>query len=106
MGGDAMSKPKGDVLELKKILRDKLESEDWDNVRNFKKQTNIPISSETVRRALHDEYTSLEPMSLALICRYLRFTNSQIRDILKRCGSCGEVVGNGSLQKGNVQVLR
>lgn len=73
----------GDVLELKKMLRDRLDSEGWDNVRAFCKQTKIPISSETVRRALHDEYTSLEPASMAIICRYLRFTNAEIRDILK-----------------------
>ena len=81
MGG-TMNKP-GDVAELKKMLRDKMESEGWDNVRNFCKQTRIPISSETVRRALHDEYTNLEAASLAIICRYLRFTNAEIRDILK-----------------------
>ena len=74
----------GNAAELKKLLNRQLENEGWESLRQFTSGSKIPLSAETIRRAfMAQDYKNMEPMSLAIICRYLNFTPDEIRDMLK-----------------------
>ena len=72
------------ATELRKLLSERMISEGFENVRQFHIESRIPLSPETVRRALSDVdyYKAMETSTLIIVCVHLHFTADEIREIL------------------------
>ncbi|MGO9017760.1 MAG: hypothetical protein ACLQVJ_05335 [Syntrophobacteraceae bacterium] len=72
------------ATELKNLLFDRMVSEGYENVRKFHIESRIPLSPETVRRALSDVdyYKAMETSTLIIVCVHLNFKADEIREIL------------------------
>lgn len=75
--------------ELLSILRNRLEDEGWDSIRNFtiSNQKTMCISVETTRRVfgfMTTDHKGIEAYTLANVMLHLNFSRTQIRDALKQ----------------------
>ena len=69
---------------MEKKLLDRM-LENYTDILDFVNRSGVPLSFETVRRAIKD----IKPVSipsLILICKYLSFTKEEIKDIIKELG--------------------
>jgi DNA-binding transcriptional MerR regulator len=69
---------------MEKKLLDRM-LENYTDILDFVNRSGVPLSFETVRRAIKD----IKPVSipsLILICKYLGFTKEEIKDIIKELG--------------------
>ena len=64
------------------ILVEKL-SENWDTIADFFRQTQIPLSQETVRRAIY-ENEKVSTLTFIILTKYLGFTPTEIHNMLKK----------------------
>ena len=79
---------------MEKKLLDRM-LENYTDILDFVNRSGVPLSFETVRRAIKD----IKPVSipsLILIYKYLGFTKEEIRDIIKELGDQDfhELIGN------------
>lgn len=76
-------KPTG-MAKITQQLNERFKAQGWGSYRQFTHASKVPLSMETVRRALNgDDEKCIEPLSLAVICRHLAFNNDEIRDIIR-----------------------
>ena len=79
-------KPVKKEEKLRSLLVLKMASEGWENPRQFHLGSGVArkFSIETTRRAFNPcDYKSMEPSTLLVICKYLNFSPSEIKGILK-----------------------
>ncbi len=78
----------------KNLLLDKMR-ENFDDLADFVKRSHMPVSMETVRRALY-EGKAISIPSLILIAKYLRFTPNEIKQIIQDAGDVdfSELIGD------------
>lgn len=74
-----------DLRGMHKILSDRMEKEGWPNVKQFVDRSGIypGLSHGTVRRVLTEHPKKPEPLTVAIVCRYLGMSRKAISDILK-----------------------
>jgi hypothetical protein len=68
--------------EKKNVLLEKLR-ENWDTISDFFRQTQIPLSQETVRRALY-ENERVSALTFIVLAKFLGFSPVEIRGLLKK----------------------
>lgn len=91
--------------ELYKVMYDKLIEQGWENVRRFTDASGVPYSLETTRRLFNEcTYKGIAPATIAVIARYLGFTPTEIRGLLKEYTTDEEIwpmigVGENQLSK-------
>jgi hypothetical protein len=68
--------------EKKNVLLAKLR-ENWDTISDFFRQTQIPLSQETVRRALY-ENERVSALTFIVLAKYLGFSPVEIGGLLKK----------------------
>lgn len=67
--------------EKRSVLLEKLR-ENWDTITDFFRQTQIPLSQETVRRALY-ENEKVSTVTFIILTKYLGFSPAEIHSLLK-----------------------
>lgn|SRR5574337_288819 len=75
------------MAELKKankLLLEKLQ-ENYEDIAEFKRRTGVPLSFETVRRAIYLNQDMSIP-ALIVLCKYLGFTPLEIKKIIMDAG--------------------
>jgi hypothetical protein len=68
--------------EKRNVLLEKLR-ENWDTISDFFRQTRIPLSQETVRRALY-ENEKVSALTFIVLAKYLGYSPVEIRGLLKK----------------------
>ena len=68
-------------VEKQSVLLEKLR-ENWDTIADFFRQTQIPLSQETVRRALY-ENEKVSTVTFVILTKYLGFSPAEIHSLLK-----------------------
>jgi DNA-binding transcriptional MerR regulator len=68
--------------EKRSVLLERLR-ENWDTISDFFRQTGIPLSQETVRRALY-ENEKVSTLTFIVLAKYLGFSPAEIRGLLKK----------------------
>jgi len=80
-----MTGPKKVDKELYQILYQRMIDQGWDNIRRFTAGSKVPFSIETKRRLFNEcDYKSVAPITIAIVARYLDFTNEEIRELLQK----------------------
>ena len=70
----------------KNIFWQRMDALGYDDVTDFVRGTNVPLSFETARRAIYDDRQNIRHDYIVILMQYLDFTTNEIREELVKRG--------------------